>query len=56
MSETTLVQLPKIYENMDEATMGPWAVKVGQNVTKGTPLVELITDKMVTDFVPWRRK
>ena len=50
MSETTLVQLPKIYENMDEATMGPWAVKVGQNVTKGTPLVELITDKMVTDF------
>ena len=50
MSETTLVQLPKIYENMDEATMGPWAVKVGQKVTKGTPLVELITDKMVTDF------
>ncbi|MBQ7651713.1 MAG: 3-oxoacyl-ACP reductase FabG [Victivallales bacterium] len=50
MSETTLVQLPKIYENMDEATMGPWAVKVGQKVAKGTPLVELITDKMVTDF------
>ena len=50
MSETTLVQLPKIYENMDEATMGPWAVKVGQKVTKGTPLVELITDKMVADF------
>ena len=50
MSETTLVQLPKIYENMDEATMGPWAVQVGQKVSKGTPLVELITDKMVTDF------
>ena len=50
MTETTLVQLPKIYENMDEATMGPWAVKVGQKVTKGTALVELITDKMVTDF------
>ncbi len=50
MNETTLVQLPKIYENMDEATMGPWAVKIGQKVTKGTPLVELITDKMVTDF------
>ncbi len=30
--------------------MGPWAVKVGQKVTKGTALVELITDKMVTDF------
>lgn len=50
MSDITLVQLPKIYENMDEATMGPWAVKVGQAVTKGTPLVELITDKTVADF------
>ena len=50
MSETTLVQLPKIYENMDEATMGPWAVTVGQKVTKGTALVELITDKQVEDF------
>ena len=43
----TIIELPKLYENMDEATIGPWQVKVGQAVKKDDFLVELITDKTV---------
>lgn len=45
-----IVELPKLYENLDEATMGPWRVAVGDAVRKGDPLVELITDKTVMDL------
>ena len=45
-----IVELPKLYENLDEATMGPWRVAVGDVVHKGDALVELITDKTVMDL------
>ncbi len=50
MSDVTIVELPKIYENMDEATIGPWQVAVGDTVKAGQFLVELITDKTVAEF------
>lgn len=50
MSDVTIVELPKLYENMDEATIGPWQVQLGQQVRKGDFLVQLITDKTVEEF------
>lgn len=50
MSDITIVELPKLYENMDEATVGPWLVTEGTAVKEGDQLVELITDKTVIDF------
>lgn len=50
MSAPLLVELPRLYENMDEATIGPWQVNVGDTVAEGDVLVELITDKMVAEF------
>ena len=50
MSNVTVVELPKLYENMDEATIGPWQVQIGQRVKPGDVLVELITDKTVEEF------
>jgi len=46
----TIVELPKLYENLDEATVGAWRVAVGDTVRKGDSLVELITDKTVMDL------
>ncbi len=50
MSDTVIVTLPKLYENMSEATIGPWHVRVGDRVRRGDVLVELITDKTVAEF------
>jgi|GEM_PF-8503 3-oxoacyl-[acyl-carrier protein] reductase len=50
MSDPTIVYVPKLYENMDEATVGPWQTAVGQPISAGTFMVELITDKMVAEF------
>ncbi len=50
MGTPLVVELPKLYENMDEATVGPWQVKVGDTVAEGDFIVELITDKMVAEF------
>ena len=47
---STQIQLPKLYENMDEATIGPWSVSVGQKVRQGDILVQIISDKVVEDF------
>ncbi len=47
---TELFRLPKLYENMDEATIGSWLLRVGAKVEKGQPLVELITDKTVVEY------
>ncbi len=41
----TILELSKLYENMDEATVGHWQVEVGQTVKQGDLLVELIADK-----------
>ena len=45
-----LFRLPKLYENMEEATIGAWLVADGEPVTIGEALVELITDKTVLEF------
>jgi pyruvate/2-oxoglutarate dehydrogenase complex dihydrolipoamide acyltransferase (E2) component len=50
MPEPTLFRLPKLYENMDEATVGEWFVTPGETVEKGQLLVELITDKTVLEY------
>jgi len=46
----TIVRLPKMHENMDEATIGPWLKQVGQAVDAGDCLVELITPKNVIEL------
>lgn len=50
MSDITIIDLPKLYENMDEATIGQWQVKEGASVSAGDYIVELITDKTVVEF------
>lgn len=45
-----IVELPKLYENMDEGTLGEWRVAEGAEVAEGDVLVELITDKTVVEF------
>lgn len=43
------VVMPKIGLDMDEGTISKWYKKVGDKVTNGEPLVEIETDKAVTD-------
>lgn len=46
----TQIQIPLAFENMEEATIGEWLVKVGQQVNKEQPLCELITEKTTFEF------
>src|SRR4051812_47597401 len=41
----TLVEMPKANENLTEATLDRWLVKVGDVVTKDQSLCDIITDK-----------
>lgn len=41
----TQIQIPLAFENMEEATIGEWLVKVDQQVNKDQSLCELITEK-----------
>lgn len=50
MSECTLIEMPKLYENMDEGTIGQWHVKEGDSVSEQQILAELVTDKTVVEF------
>ncbi|MBR6373188.1 MAG: 3-oxoacyl-ACP reductase FabG [Victivallales bacterium] len=50
MNDVTLVRIPRLYENMDEATIGQWRCNLGDKLKEGDALVELITDKTVIDF------
>ncbi len=50
MSETQILYVPKLYENMDQATVGPWQVNVGDAIAKDQCLVELITDKTTAEL------
>jgi holo-[acyl-carrier protein] synthase len=40
-----LVKLPKVNENMSEATLAAWLVPVGARVDKGAPIASILTDK-----------
>lgn len=46
----TKVKLPKADANMNEGTIGKWFFKEGDEITKGEPIVEVITDKTVFEF------
>ena len=50
MSDITIVELPKLYENMDEDLVGYWLVAPGDAVRKAISWSELITDKTVIEF------
>ncbi|HEX8465025.1 MAG TPA: biotin/lipoyl-containing protein [Abditibacterium sp.] len=43
-------QLPQLFENMEEATVGSWLVSEGASVEIGTPLCELITEKTTLEL------
>jgi pyruvate/2-oxoglutarate dehydrogenase complex dihydrolipoamide acyltransferase (E2) component len=43
------VIMPKIGLDMDEGTISSWMKKVGDKVTEGEALVEIETDKAVTE-------
>jgi len=44
------VALPRLFENMEEATLGRWLVREGEQVSVGTPLCELITEKTTLEL------
>ena len=45
----TEVVMPKLGLTMETGTIGSWLVKEGAPVTKGQPLLEIITDKVTMD-------
>ncbi|RYX81466.1 hypothetical protein EON83_24035 [bacterium] len=44
------VVLPRLFENMEEGTVGHWLVSEGQSIEIGTPLCELITEKTTLEL------
>lgn len=50
MSDCTLIEMPKLYENMDEGTIGEWRVAEGATVAEEQVLAEIVTDKTVVEF------
>jgi pyruvate dehydrogenase E2 component (dihydrolipoamide acetyltransferase) len=44
------VVLPRLFENMEEGTIGRWLVSPGSEVSVGTPLCELITEKTTLEL------
>ncbi|MHC4886460.1 MAG: biotin/lipoyl-containing protein [Planctomycetota bacterium] len=40
-----LIRVPSLAENVDQATIATWLIQDGDLVKKGTPIVELITEK-----------
>ena len=49
--DPVIVRVPKLYENMDEATIGEWLVEEGAEVAADGGLVELVTDKTIQELV-----
>ena len=45
----TEVVMPKLGLTMETGTIGSWLVEEGAPVTKGQPLLEIITDKVTMD-------
>ena len=44
------IVLPRLFENMEEGTIGRWLVSEGEVVSVGTPLCELITEKTTLEL------
>ena len=40
------IRIPRLYPEMEEATVGRWIVKEGEPVEPRSPIVEIITDKV----------
>jgi len=45
-----VVELDRLYPEMEEATIGRWLVVAGETVAEGQPLAELITDKVAYEY------
>lgn len=45
------LELEKLYENMDEATVGQWLFSEGELVSKGDLLVQVVADKMSEELI-----
>ncbi|NMA41958.1 MAG: 3-oxoacyl-ACP reductase FabG [Oligosphaeraceae bacterium] len=44
------IVLEKLYENMDEASIGQWLVNEGQQLRQGEAMVQLVSDKMSAEI------
>jgi pyruvate dehydrogenase E2 component (dihydrolipoamide acetyltransferase) len=44
------VVIEKVFENMEEATIGKWLKREGEYVNEGEPLVEIITEKVTFEM------
>ncbi|MFA4015714.1 MAG: hypothetical protein RUDDFDWM_000806 [Candidatus Fervidibacterota bacterium] len=44
------VVIEKVFENMEEATIGKWLKREGEYVSEGEPLVEIITEKVTFEM------
>jgi pyruvate/2-oxoglutarate dehydrogenase complex dihydrolipoamide acyltransferase (E2) component len=44
------IRLEKLGENVSEAFVAQWCVNVGERVTAGQPVVEMITDKATVEI------
>ncbi|MCS7254477.1 MAG: biotin/lipoyl-containing protein [Armatimonadota bacterium] len=44
------VVIEKVFENMEEATIGKWLKREGDYVNEGEPLVEIITEKVTFEM------
>ncbi|HET6383759.1 MAG TPA: biotin/lipoyl-containing protein [Armatimonadota bacterium] len=43
---TMLLRVPRLYPEMEEATIGQWLIREGEPVAPRAPVVEIITDKV----------
>ena len=46
----TLINMPKLGQTMEEGTVLTWLKHPGERVTRGEPLVQIETDKVVCDI------
>lgn len=46
---TVLLRVPRLYPEMEEATVGRWVTNEGAAIAARTPVVEIITDKVSYD-------
>jgi pyruvate dehydrogenase E2 component (dihydrolipoamide acetyltransferase) len=46
----TLINMPKLGQTMEEGTVLTWLKRPGERVTRGEPLVQIETDKVVCDI------
>lgn len=45
----SFLRLPRLYPEMEDATIGRWAIPAGESISPHAPIVEIITDKVSYD-------